>query len=1177
MAVRQFYIKFSEFLTGGTAPLYISSGTLSGLSTNVYPYLKIESLSRGTQSAQTLEGTTEFPSLSFECIDPRKSSISAASDVTTLLSIFSDNREYLFTTPVELYEGTATTTYSSFTKKFSGYLTDFQRVEGGFSFECQSLFKFLENPVVFPTGSFQISSDVDWDRLSQGGGISIKNCFNVAPPPRKNLIDAKDGGSDTTAGWVDTTGTGYAAPTFNNPTIGVPYIYIADSSNMVRCVRDVAVGDGAKEAKRGCLYTFSGSFGSTFNSAGIYVDTVDSTYHYYLIVQGLDANGNVIDAERSSNYYLLSSESASSNFRRRKAVGVMYAVADPRVVTVRLILEIDTGGWTTGSGVGTTNEGFFYDPTFALSNTWLIGRELYDVLSYSEYRVSSSTNENPSGTIMVCARGGMGSLPTFHKADTEAIKVTVLCGHPLHIARRLMLSGQTPEFADFWYQINGFKKADVNTGGDTITMVNHGYQTGQAGQFISDNTLPAGLSTATDYWLIRVDDNTVKVATSLSNATSGSAIDITSQGTLTTASSEHHSFLSIPTEPGTDIIQSKGHGYQTGQKGQFTTTNTLPAGLSTATDYFIIKVDANSFKVASSLANAYAGTAVNITGYGTGRHTFVATLTETTEYAPHDGLGLGSQIRPSNVGSAWDTLASRITTGTLYVAWHSGTNYKINETVSYDSKNWRCRKDNTSVNTVAPAEGDYWEQIGNYFDGENWPHYRMCFFIQDKIENLYEWLTTNICKPLHMNIFESESSTLDARDWRSVETAGGNTLTADHRVHDGEIPFNIDRSSVINKVTYRMDFDPMGTLDIQANQEGNNSAYAREYQLTEKEMGHEDDGTVIRSVTKHGLREYVVEADGVRGAHSARFGFCYDFGGDQMAYEVARRIIQRNRDAVATYEWKGVFSKRAIDIGDAVSVTHANMIDLENGVWGRTSAVMDVLEKTVNYSDGTVDLLLRADCDVPSTITNTNVESQVGYAGATTPGTPTIAYSTTTYNTASVAITYPEFSTTTGTETDETSRNLPVYPKDATRVIWLKLSNIHAYDILVYRYFYAFSKTPDDVRGHVDNFDTAAGPPPTGNDNYVRMEYVGEIPAGSTDFYFCAVGNNAGTTYVRLRFQYRNNDRVTGPITSLSSQYSNTGAVKNYGNRGKKSEIRQVNSSGERGSTMSGVFTSYGR
>src|SRR3990167_4910502 len=59
----------------------------------------------------------------------------------------------------------------------------------------------------------------------------------------------------------------------------------------------------------------------------------------------------------------------------------------------------------------------------------------------------------------------------------------------------------------------------------------------------------------------------------------------------------------------------------TGTEVTFTTTDTLPAGLSTSTKYYLIYQSSTTFKVATSLANAFAGTAVDITDIGTGTHT----------------------------------------------------------------------------------------------------------------------------------------------------------------------------------------------------------------------------------------------------------------------------------------------------------------------------------------------------------------------------------------------------------------------------------------------------------------------------------------------------------------------------------------------------------------------------
>ncbi len=70
-----------------------------------------------------------------------------------------------------------------------------------------------------------------------------------------------------------------------------------------------------------------------------------------------------------------------------------------------------------------------------------------------------------------------------------------------------------------------------------------------------------------------------------------------------------------------NTITITGHGYATGRKVAATSVGTLPAGL-TATNYWVIAVDADTIQLASSAANALLGTAVVISAAaGGGTHT----------------------------------------------------------------------------------------------------------------------------------------------------------------------------------------------------------------------------------------------------------------------------------------------------------------------------------------------------------------------------------------------------------------------------------------------------------------------------------------------------------------------------------------------------------------------------
>jgi len=84
-------------------------------------------------------------------------------------------------------------------------------------------------------------------------------------------------------------------------------------------------------------------------------------------------------------------------------------------------------------------------------------------------------------------------------------------------------------------------------------------------------------------------------------------------------------FAAAAVDIATENITVTAHNLVVGVLGRLTTTVSLPAGLALATDYFVIVVDANTIRLASSLANALAGTPIDITSQGTGTHTFTPT------------------------------------------------------------------------------------------------------------------------------------------------------------------------------------------------------------------------------------------------------------------------------------------------------------------------------------------------------------------------------------------------------------------------------------------------------------------------------------------------------------------------------------------------------------------------
>jgi hypothetical protein len=69
------------------------------------------------------------------------------------------------------------------------------------------------------------------------------------------------------------------------------------------------------------------------------------------------------------------------------------------------------------------------------------------------------------------------------------------------------------------------------------------------------------------------------------------------------------------------VVTLNTHGLATGDCIELTTTGALPTGLSANTNYFVIYNDANSFWLATTLANAIAGTKINTSGTQSGTHT----------------------------------------------------------------------------------------------------------------------------------------------------------------------------------------------------------------------------------------------------------------------------------------------------------------------------------------------------------------------------------------------------------------------------------------------------------------------------------------------------------------------------------------------------------------------------
>jgi len=164
----------------------------------------------------------------------------------------------------------------------------------------------------------------------------------------------------------------------------------------------------------------------------------------------------------------------------------------------------------------------------------------------------------------------------------------------------------------------------------------------------------------------------------------------------------------------------------TGTRVRLTTTTTLPGGLATATDYYVIRVTDTTFKLATSYANAVAGTAINITDAGTGTHTVTWLLPRYT-----NGAGVQAIIFNSNataLGAATPNLSlgytnsaqatSRATPTVLPVGKTAASNShiiytgatgagKYNYTVPLQAGDAGIAEVNTIQNATSYVSGEY--------------------------------------------------------------------------------------------------------------------------------------------------------------------------------------------------------------------------------------------------------------------------------------------------------------------------------------------------------------------------------------------------------------------------------------------------------------------------------------
>ena len=269
-----------------------------------------------------------------------------------------------------------------------------------------------------------------------------------------------------------------------------------------------------------------------------------------------------------------------------------------------------------------------------------------------------------------------------------------------------------------WYNIGplSFATTDVNIIANTITYSSHGFTNGNRVQLSSSGTLPSPLNAGTTYFIVGAALNTFQ----LSLTVGGAAIDLTTVGTGTHSVSSADpevsgkigivvnikttdadtviasktkdalnaanidfsatvatatvtstnidegiatdifskaAFATTDVDTGTDTITLASHVFIDNEIVQFSSTGTLPAGISASTNYYIRNPSSTGFQI-STTRN---GSVLDITTQGTGTHSVftINFVTSVTQQGQGDDSALNEVLlsQLASVARAVDTTA----------------------------------------------------------------------------------------------------------------------------------------------------------------------------------------------------------------------------------------------------------------------------------------------------------------------------------------------------------------------------------------------------------------------------------------------------------------------------------------------------------------------------------------
>jgi hypothetical protein len=311
-------------------------------------------------------------------------------------------------------------------------------------------------------------------------------------------------------------------------------------------------------------------------------------------------------------------------------------VIDANRIRLKLALNSNTYINLTAAGTGTAHSFIFATVNISENTLYIANHGLVDgqAVKYS----------NNGGTTIP----GLSNNGTYYikKVDSSIV--------------RLATSTALTSFADITGAGTGTQQLLITAldyADDRITLPSHGFLQGELVLYdAKGQTVVNGLTTATPYYIIFVDQDNIKLATTPENALANIAVNITDtpagvgRHTLQSLSKTPDGIYNITTLPNgapntftvtaqgqvpeiekifnprstVDIAQNAlfipSHGFLTGTKVLYDkgAAATVISGLTDLTNYYVVAINKDYIRLASSAANAATGVVVTLADFGTG-------------------------------------------------------------------------------------------------------------------------------------------------------------------------------------------------------------------------------------------------------------------------------------------------------------------------------------------------------------------------------------------------------------------------------------------------------------------------------------------------------------------------------------------------------------------------------